>query len=342
MNVSIIGMDIAKSVFHVHAIDASGAVVERRKLPRRKVVEFFAGLSPCIVALEACGSAHYWGRALQDLGHEVRLVPPAYVKAYVKRGKNDAVDAAAICEAASRPSMHFVPVKSASQQAMLTQHRVREKLIRDRTGQINALRSLAAEFGLIAPTGRPGLGSLIERLHTAGEAELPETARTILLELVSTIEALDAQLARIDKAIRQAARESPTARLLMTVPGIGPIAATAILASVGDPGAFRNGRHFAAWLGLVVRQHSTAGRIRLGRISKMGDRYLRKLLVLGATSLLRTARTGHTPLQAWTRRLLDLKKPARVVSVALANKLARILWAVMASGQPYRPERAAA
>lgn len=341
MNVSMIGVDLAKSVFQAHGIDGSEEVVVRRKLRRGQLLDYFGRLGPCVVAMEACGTAHYWARELMALGHEVRLLPPSYVKAYVKRGKNDAVDAAAICEAAGRPSMRFVPVKSASQQAELTMHRTRELLIKQRTMLINALRSQMAEFGVVSPQGRSGLKALLDILHDPQETRLPEAARAALLELAGTIAALAPRIDGLDKAIAKRVRDNPVARRLMTIPSVGPITASAIAASVGDPAAFRNGRHFAAWLGLVAKQHSTAGKQRLGRISKMGDRYLRKLLVLGATSKLRTAATGRTPLDAWTRRLLE-HKPRRLVTVALANKTARILWAVMVGTDDYRPERAAA
>jgi transposase len=342
MNISMIGLDIAKSAFQVHGVDGSGREVLRRKLRRGQMKTFFSKLAPCVVGLEACGTAHYWARELQALGHEVRLVPPSYVKAYVKRGKNDAVDAAAICEAASRPSMHFVPVKSVEQQAALTPHRTREMLVKQRTMLINTLRSQMAEFGIVAVKGGEGLKALLAVLHDPEEARLPELARQVLRELAGAIEALAPRLQRIEKTIRATARDNPLARLLMTVPNVGPITATAVVASVADPAAFRNGRHFSAWLGMVAKQHSTAGKPRLGRISKMGDRYLRKLLVLGATSRLRRAKTGGTPLDAWVCKLLEQNKSKRLVTLALANKTARILWAVMSSGQPYQPERAAA
>ncbi len=341
MEIITIGLDIAKSVFQVHGVDGAGHVVLRKKLRRRDVVGFFAGLEPCVVGLEACGGAHHWARELAGLGHDVRLVPPSYVKAYVKRGKNDAVDAAAICEAVTRPHMRFVPVKSAQQQAVLVVHRVRDLAVRQRTMLINALRGLMAEFGVVAPRGRQRLGELVAVLEDPCESRIPAAARAPLLELVGAIAALEPRIARSEKAIAAMAGTDPVARRLMTVPGIGPITASALAASVGDPRRFRNGRHFAAWIGLVARQNSTAGRTRLGRISKMGDRYLRRLLVLGATASLRRLQQGQTPLAAWVRSLLA-RRPARLVTVALANKMARIAWAVMARGTAYRPAAAAA
>lgn len=341
MKISMIGLDIAKNVFQVHAVDARGEVVLRRQLRRGQVVKFFAGLERCVIGLEACGTAHYWARELMALGHEVRLVPASYAKAYVKRGKNDAVDAEAVCEATGRPGMRFVPVKTAAQQAALSAHRVRELLVRQRTMLANSLRSQLAEFGVVAPKGRGKLSELIAELQAGTDGRVPAAARPVLLELAGALADLERRLARIDREIVAAARKDETARRLMTIPGVGPITASALVAMVGDPGRFRSGRHFAAWLGLVAKQSSTGGRTRLGRISKMGDRYLRKLLVLGATSGLYAARRGHTPLAAWTRRLLE-HKPARLVSVALANKTARIVWAVMAKGGVFCPAAAAA
>lgn len=340
MKVSTIGLDIAKNVFQVHGVDETGEVALRKKLRRREVVRFFAALEPCLIGLEACCAAHYWARELAALGHEVRLLPPCYVKPYVKRGKNDALDAEAICEAVGRPSMRFVPVKSVAQQAALAPHRVRDVLIRERTRLINVLRSQLAEFGFVAPKGRQRLGELVALLRGAEETRIPAAARSMLLELVGAIEALEPRVKRTEKAIVAAVKADPVARRLLEIPNVGPITASAFAAAVGDAGRFRNGRHFAAWLGMVAKQDSTGGKTRLGRISKMGDRYLRKLLVLGATSALRRAKTGQTPLAGWTRRLLE-RRPPRLVSVALANKTARIIWAVMARGETYRPERAA-
>lgn len=340
MQITTIGLDIAKSVFQVHGIDRRGQPVLRKKLRRGQVLNFFAALEPCLVGLEACGGAHYWARELVALGHETRLVPPSYVKAYVKRGKNDAIDAEAICEAVTRPSMRFVPVKSVRQQTALLPHRVRDMLIRQRTMLINALRGQMAEFGVVAPRGRFGVAALVALLDETDETRLPAPARAMLSELAAAIAALEPRIKSTEKEIVAAARENPLARRLTTIPGVGPITASAVTAMVGDPGQFRNGRHFAAWIGLVPKQNGTGGRMRLGRISKMGDRYLRKLLVLGATSSLRQAKYGRTPLAAWTGRLLK-HKPARLVTVALANKTARIIWAVMAHGESYRAEAAA-
>jgi transposase len=334
----MIGLDIAKNVFQVHGVDAAGEAVLCRKLRRREVVRFFAALEPCVVAMEACCAAHYWARELAALGHEARLVAPCYVKPYVKRGKNDAADAAAICEAAGRPSMRFVPVKSVAQQAALVPHRLRDLLVRQRTMLINALRSQMAEFGMVAPKGRHKLAELVATVHE--DDRVPAAARGLLLELVEMIEALGQRLDRIDREIVAAVRDNPLARRLTTVPGVGPITASAIVAVAGDPHRFRNGRHFAAWLGLVPRQNSTGGKPRLGRISKMGDAYLRKLLVLGATANLRRAPSPADPVTLWTQRLRE-RRPARLVTVALANKTARIVWAVMAHGEAYRRRAAA-
>lgn len=341
MKIITVGLDIAKHVFQVHAVDEKGEPVIRRQLRRSQMLGFFAGLEPCVIGLEACGGAHYWARELMALGHDVRLLPPSYVKAYVKRGKNDAVDAEAICEAVTRPSMRFVPVKSADQQAALSPHRVRDMLIRQRTMLINTLRSQMAEFGIIAPKGRAKRAALINVLHDEEDSRLPDMARIMLLEVVHAIADLDVRVGRMDKMIVTGVKNDAVAQRLMTIPGVGPITASAVLAMVGDPAHFRSGRHFAAWLGLVAKQNSTGGKTRLGRISKMGDRYLRKLLVLGATSGLWQARHTNTPLAAWIRRLLE-RKPARLVTVALANKMARIIWAVMAHGGVYRPHAAAA
>jgi transposase len=341
MKVITIGLDIAKNVFQVHGVDAEGQAVVRQQLRRRQVLKFFAALEPCLVGLEACATSHYWARALGALGHRVRLIPPSYVKGFVKRGKSDAVDAEAICVAVSQPSMRFVPVKSPAQQAMMVSHRLHDMLGRQRTMLINLLRSQMAEFGITAPRGRARVADLVAIVHDPEDGRLPAPARAMLIELVATLEALAPRIANAKNAIVAAAREDPVARRLMTIPGVGPITAAAMVAMVGDPSHFRNGRHFAAWLGLVPKQNGTGGKMKLGRISKMGDRYLRKLLVLGATSNMSQARTGDTPMARWIRGL-KARRAGRLVSVALANKTARIIWAVMASGDVYQPQRAAA
>ena len=341
MDTIMIGMDIAKSVFHLHGVSPTCEVVIRRKLSRGKVLKYLGAQPRGVVAMEACGSAHYWAREIMRLGHEVRLIAPRYVKAYVKRGKNDAVDAEAICEAASRPSMRFVPVKSAASQAVLVQHRVREMLVRQRTAQINALRGLLSEFGLVAAKGVEGR-AVLERLVVEADPRIPEPALEALRELVAAIRAGDARVRQLERTIAGAARSNEVARRLATIPGVGPILASAAAAMVADPAAFRNGRHFAAWTGLTPRQDSTGGVTRLRRISKMGDRYLRKLLVLGATSVLRIASRRRTPLERWADDLMRHTPSKRRATVAIANKLARILWAVMARQQPYQPALAAA
>jgi transposase len=335
MEISTIGFDLAKSVFQVHAVDAAGLVVLQRRLRRSAVKAFFAQLPPCLLAMEACGSAHYWARELSGLGHRVKLLPPSDVAAYVRRNKTDAADAAAICEAATRPHLRAVAVKSPAQQAVAAQHRVRDLLVRQRTQLINALRGHLSEFGLVAARGPGGLRTLVAALAEAFDDELPGLARAALQEIVAAIAALEERLTRIDRAIVAANKESETARRLLTVPAVGPIGASAFAGLVGDPSAFRSGRDFAAWLGLTPREHSSGGRQSRGRISKKGDRYLRRLLVIGATSVLRRPDSAGPALAAWIRQLLA-SKPARLVTVALANKIARIVWAVMARNDTFR------
>lgn len=332
-----IGLDIAKNVFQVHGVDASGNVVVRKRLPRSKVLAFFAGLEPCVVGMEACATAHHWGRELMALGHEVRLMPPAYVKPYVKRGKNDALDAEACCEGVQRPTMRFVPVKTLEDQAVLTLHKVRDLLVRHRTSQINALRGLLAEYGLVAPTGREGVAKLLAALERAGEDRVPRLARPAFAALAAQIAELDRCVLRIERAILGWHNGNELSQLAASAAGVGPITATAVVASVGDMTRFRSGRHFAAWLGIVPRQTGTGGKVTLGPISKMGNRYLRRLLVLGATSMLRQAKNPRTEQMAWLNGVLE-RRPARVAAVAQANKTARILWAVLTTGVAYEPQ----
>lgn len=335
MQAITIGIDIAKNVFQIHGVDAAGQVVITRQLRRRQVIEFFRKLPSCLIGMEACATAHHWARELVVLGHQVRLMPASYVKAYVKRSKNDAADAAAICEAVTRPSMRFVPVKTAEQQAALMLHRVRDLLVRQRTQLINALRAHLAEIGLVAATGVDGVKTLVSMVTDEGNGnDLPVVMRQALQPLVAQLLALGQQIGDLERAIHFQHRTSDASRRLETVPGIGVIGATATVATVTDPQAFQSGREYAAWIGLVPRQHSTGGKQKLGGISKQGDRYLRRLYIVGATAVIRHAR-AHPDKHGWIMRLLA-RKPAKVVAVALANKIARIAWSILAKGGSYR------
>lgn len=336
MQISTIGLDIAKNVFQVHGEDSAGRVVLRKRLRRAQVLEFFATLPQrCVIGLEACASAHYWARELAQLNYVVRLVPPAYVKAYVKRGKNDAIDAEAICEAVRRPNMRFVAVKSIENQAVLVLHRVRAQLIRQRTKLSNMLRAHMAEFGLVAAKGK--LSELVTIIADQTDERLVRLARIALQEVVTELKTLQRRIDTFEKQIMACHKNDPVSRRLASIPGIGPITATALAASVPDANCYASGRHFAAWMGLTPKDHSTGGKQRLGRISKMGNRHLRSLLVVGATSVLNRAKKGNEPIHEWMRKLL-LRRSPRVVTVAYANKMARIAWAVMARGGVYHPE----
>lgn len=332
--VTTVGLDLAKHIFFVHAIDAEGKVVVARELRRRDVAAFFASLPPCLVGIEACGSAHHWGRTLIAQGHDVRLMPPAYVKPYVKRQKNDAADAAAICEAVTRPSMRFVRVREIDNQAALMRHKAREMLVSQRTQLLNGLRGHLAEIGVIAAQGA-GHGRALAALIREGHEEIPGSVRTALLPLVAQLDHLDAAIDDADAAIARLAKTEPVARRLMSIPGIGPLTASALVATVGDPSAFTGSREFAAFLGLVPRQHSSGGKPRLGRISKMGNQYLRKLLVVGAHAVLHHRARHSDPFRCWAEKLIATK-PFKLVAVALANKLARMAFAIMTSDQRYR------
>lgn len=331
--ITTIGVDLAKNVFQIHAINGEGKALVRRQLRRGDVLRFFARTPRCLVGMEACATAHYWGRELSKLGHEVRLMPPAYVKPYVKRGKTDAADAEAICEAVTRPTMRFVPIKSEAIQAVLMQHKTRDLLVRQRTMLINALRGHLAEFGFVAPRGPRGVKEALNVLSQK-EEDFPALARDAFGLLTRQLETLEAEIASTEKAIIAWCKDDDQARRLLTIPGIGPITASAITAAVPDASLFRSGRQFAAWLGLTPKPHSSGGKDKLGRISKQGDSYIRRLLVIGATAVLRRARQDH-PARPWVAGLLE-RKPARLVSVALANKTARIAWAVLARGEVYR------
>jgi transposase len=341
MQISTIGLDLAKNVFQVHGIDANEKVVVRRQLRRSQVIAFFEALPPCLVGMEACATSHHWARELRKLGHEVRLMPAKDVKAYVKRNKNDAADAEAICEAVRRPTMRFVTVKTAEQQGQLMQHRVRDQLMRQRTQLINALRSHMAELGIVAAQGREGLKELLAIVANASDSRLSLHARASLMVLAAQLQACQTLIGTLEKRIIRQHKSSDKSRRLETVPGIGVIGATAIEATMTDPNAFRSGRDFAAWIGLVPRQDSTGGKQKLGRISKQGDQYLRRILIVGAHAVLRRARQ-HPQKYPWLTALLA-RRPFKVVAVALANKMARIAWALLARGGTYRrPQLAAA
>ena len=336
-----VGLDLAKNVFQVHGADGAGRAVLRKKIRRAQVLEFFSQLPSCIVAMEACGGAHFWGREIGKLGHDVRLIPPAYVKPFVKRQKNDAADAEAICEAAMRPTMRFVPVKSEETQGAAMVFRVRELLIRQRTQAINALRGHLTEFGQIVPQGASNATRLIAIVEDP-ESDLPADAIPTLKALIAALMHLEAEIAKLDTEIARRAKENEVARRLMTVPGIGPLIATAIAVLAPPPETFRKARDFAAWLGLVPRQHSTGGKQRLGATTKMGERSLRRLLILGANSVI-IKRHVHSSARpgTWLAGMLS-RKPPMLVRVALANKMARIVWALMVKGQVYRAPAAAA
>jgi transposase len=335
--VSTIGLDIAKSVFQVHGVDSDGAVVIRKRVSRAKVLEFFAALPSCLVGIEACPSAHHWSRRLQALGHTVRLMPPSYVKAYLKRSKNDANDAAAICEAVTRPSMRFVATKSELQQSGLMLHRSRQLLVRQRTMLSNAIRGHMAELGLIAAKGRNGTADLLKIIAKAEDDRVPAAARFSLDVLARQYEAIAAEIGAFEKRIHAWHRSCEESRRLEEVPGIGPIVATALVAEVGDWKAFSSGRSLAAWIGLVPKQHSTGGKERLGGISKQGNRYLRWLLVAGAMAVIRYARQ-HGTKRLWLARIME-RRPIKVAAVALANKIARIAWAMMVRGERFKEPR---
>jgi transposase len=333
--ITTIGLDIAKSVFQVHGVDAAGQVILRRQLNRRYVLAFFQKLPPCLVGIEACASSHHWSRELQALGHTVRLMAPAYVKPYVKRQKNDAMDAEAICEAVSRANMRFVATKTAEQQSGLVLHRARHLFIRQQTSVINAIRAHFAEFGIVAPVGRKGVEALLSIVADLSDKRLPEAARACLAALGVQLRTLKAQILEFDRRIMAWHRSNETSKRLDAIPGVGHVLATALVASIGDPKAFRSGRDFSAWIGLVPKQYSSGGKEKLGSISKQGDRYLRSLFTTGALAVIRYAKIHGTTHRPWLTALL-VRRPSKVAAIALANKIARMAWAMMTRGERYK------
>jgi transposase len=337
-NVTTIGLDIAKSVFQVHGVDAAGAAVLRQRLTRARLLKVFAKLPPCLVGMEACASSHHWARELIALGHEVKLMPAQYVKPYVKRGKNDAADAEAICEAVTRPTMRFVGIKTPEQQSAMMLHRVRLILSRQRTQLSNALRAHMAEFGIVAPAGRNGIERLLQLLADEDD-RVPADARICLEMLAAQLRVVKEQILENDRRIMARARETELGRRLMEIPSVGPLLASAFVATVPDPAIFRSGRNLAAWIGLVPRQNSSGGKERLGGISKAGNRYLRQMLIVGAMAVVRHAQRNGAR-RPWLVQMLGRKK-VKVAAVALANKTARTIWALMISGERYREPTAA-
>lgn len=335
MTVRTVGLDLAKEVFQVHCVSATGRKIINKKIKRTKLIAFFETLPRCLVGMEACGSSHHWGRELSKLGHDVRLMPAAYVKPYVKRGKTDAADAEAICEAVRRPTMRFVEIKSEDQQAVLAIHRARDLVVRQRTQVVNMIRSILREFGHILPTGVEAVSKFAGEHGTEKRLDLPEIADGILGVMCHQLNGLNVRIDGLTKLIQQHALLDANARRLMRMPGIGPITASAVVATIGDAKQFETGRDLAAWLGLTPLNKSSGGKERLGRITKKGDRYIRKLLIVGMTSRALMARNKPEKADTWTAKLLD-QKPFRLATVAMANKSARIIWAILTKGEEYR------
>jgi transposase len=339
MKITTIGIDLAKNVFQIHGVDQRGKTVLKKQLKRTQMAMFFANLPPCLVGMEACASAHHWARKLQGFGHSVRLMAPQFVKPYVKTNKNDAADAQAICEAVARPHMRFVAIKNVGQQAVLALHRVRQGFVKSRTAQANQIRGLLGEYGLIIPQGIAHISRRVPALIEDASNELPGTFRVLVDRLMDHLKVLDQQVAELEAQIKAWHRENEASRKLEQIPGIGPITASALVASMGEAKNFDNGRQLAAWLGLVPRQHSSGGKPTLLGISKRGDSYLRTLLIHGARSVILAARRKADP-RGWLQELLKRRNP-NVAAVALANKNARIAWALLAHERQYRADYAA-
>ena len=334
MHITTVGLDIAKHVFQVHAVDADGAVVIRRRYSRAQLMQFFEDIPACLVGIEACGTAHYWARRLQALGHDVRLMPAHYVKPYVRRGKNEADDAEGICEAVTRPTMRFVPIKAPDTQALALMHRLRTQFVGQRTAMLNALRAGMAEFGIVTNQGLGGATEIL-RIACAQDARLPAIIRDAYRLLADAIREVEARVVILDHQIAANTQVNDTCKRLSTIPGVGPVTSTTIIALAGDISRFPSGRDFAAWLGLTPRQNSTGGKARPGRITKAGDQTLRMLLVLGAFSVIKRARVAPERASPWLMALME-RRPPLVAAVALANKIARIIWAILRRGGTYR------
>lgn len=339
MQVTTVGIDLAKNIFQVHGITADGTVAFNKSLRRAQLLPFFEKLEPCLIGMEACGSGHHWARQFQKLGHEVRLMPAMYVKAYVKRGKSDAIDAEAICEAVTRPTMRFVAIKTEEQQGVLFLHRARDLVVRQRTQLSNMLRGLLGEFGIVIAQGIGSAVKFAKAVLDGDRPSIPEVAIEVLTNLCNQMVALHLRILWYDKRILLEGRRDPKVMLLRTIPGVGPVTASAIVATAGNGLQFRNGREFAAWLGLTPINRSSGGKERLGRISKMGDRYLRRLLVTGMTARLNQMKVNPDRVDPWAMSLRERKSP-RVATVAMANKTARIIWAVLTRNERYRPHTA--
>lgn len=338
MTIITIGLDIAKSVFQIHGVDKEGRVTLRRRVHRHRLFEVLASLPACRIGIEACSSAHYWARRLADLGHDVRLIPPQYVKPYVKRNKTDAADAEAICEAVARPNMRFVPVKSLDQQAILTLHRTRELLIRQRTQLANAVRGLAAEFGVVVPVGIRYLSALRSAIAEAAKDDLPDVASQAMLMLFEHLDGVNGRLAEIDSRILTWHRNNELSQRLETVPGIGPITASAIVGAIGSGTQFASARRFAAWIGLTPRITASGGKEHIGRISRAGDRYLRTLLIHGARAVIGALRRPASVPRPWVSQLAE-RRPVNVAATALAHKNARVVWALVTRGGTFMPDK---
>jgi len=339
MEVTTIGLDLGKDVFQVHGVTADGTVAFNRSIRRRQLPAFFEKLPSCLVGIEACGSAHHWARELRAIGHDVRLMPATYVKPYVKRGKTDAVDAEAICEAVTRPTMRFVAVKEKEQQALLAMHRVRQLIVRQKTQILNVIRGLLREFGHVIGRGPVAAMRFVKACQAGDDPDIPDLVKSVLKTLCDQAIALDERVVFYDKLIDYHSRIDERAKLIRTVPGVGPVTASAIAATIGDGTQFRNGREFAAWLGLTPLNRSSGGKERLSGITKKGDRYLRRLLVIGMTSQVQRARTYPERVHPWIMQLLE-RKPVRLATIAMANKTARIIWAVLTTGTAYRQSAA--